>query len=153
MVVCLTINSCKENLASTSEQEIDKESVDFDWLVGLWQRTNDQEGRQTYENWEKINDSLYKGLGYTVVQKDTVWQEDMELVKEVDGNWSLNVSQNDQTGSTDFQLIKISDDSFTAENPENEFPTEISYRSMGERLQATISGGETQVDFEFEKRN
>ena len=148
-MVCLMLNSCKESIASTPKGEIDTESVDFEWLLGSWQRTNDEEGKRTYENWKKTSKTLYKGHGFTMVQKDTVWQEYVELVKLKNGNWSYKVSQKDQTSSTDFELIEISDASFTAENPENEFPTTISYQIIGNKLQATISGGEMQVEFEF----
>ncbi|ARN78125.1 hypothetical protein BST97_09000 [Nonlabens spongiae] len=86
-----------------------------------------------------------------MVQNDTVWQEYVELVKWKNGNWFYKVSQKDQTGSTDFKLIKISEDSFTAENPENEFPTIILYQIEGNKLHARISGGEMQVEFEFER--
>lgn len=26
----------------------------FDWLLGKWQRTNEKQGKTTFENWEKI---------------------------------------------------------------------------------------------------
>ena len=35
----------------------------FDWLLGKWQRTNEEQGKTTFENWEKTNNSEYNGIG------------------------------------------------------------------------------------------
>lgn len=47
----------------------------FDWLLGKWERTNENEGRQTIEMWSKVTDSEYKGYGATLQDGDTLWYE------------------------------------------------------------------------------
>jgi hypothetical protein len=59
IMMLFAIVSCKRDTSSMQ---------DFDWLIGNWVRTNDQPNRMTYENWSKVNDSVYNGLGYTMVE-------------------------------------------------------------------------------------
>ena len=35
------------------EQTQKSTNEDFSWLLGSWQRTNEEEGRQTFEHWKK----------------------------------------------------------------------------------------------------
>ena len=44
----------------------------FDWLVGEWQRTNEKEGRETFEMWNKVTDYEYSGFGVTLQDGDTL---------------------------------------------------------------------------------
>jgi hypothetical protein len=60
----------------------------FDWLLGNWQRTTDASGRTIYENWYKMN-SVYNGLGYTMVENDTVFKEIL-LLHKVQSTWTLD---------------------------------------------------------------
>ena len=55
----------------------------------------------------------------------------------------------DETLSTDFKVAKSDGQSFTCENPENDFPKSISYRKARTELHAEMSGGGTSVKFLF----
>lgn len=47
---------------------------EFNWLVGAWIRTNEKADRTTYESWEKVNETEYIGVGFTLQKKDTIWK-------------------------------------------------------------------------------
>lgn len=141
-----TKSSSTTNLSSAEPQH------NFDWLFGSWIRINGQEGSSTFENWKKQNDTEYIGFGYTMQDKDTVWQEHI-IFHKTDSIWSFNVTGIEGEESTNFKLTEIGEKSFTCENPENEFPKVISYSKKGEQLVAKISGNDMEVDFVFEKTN
>lgn len=153
LIAVALLASCKKNNPVSNPKQVENESVNLDWLIGNWQRTNDKENKETFEDWEKLSSTEYRGHGYTMVEQDTVWQENIELVKMKDGNWTYNVFQKNDPTSTDFKLTAISGNSFTAENPENEFPKTIKYHKSENGLIAIISDGETEVEFEFEERD
>lgn len=120
----------------------------FDFLVGEWQRTNDEAGQQTFETWNKQNDSTYIGHSYTLSGPDTVWQENT-ILSPMAGTWFLQVCMPGDTVSTDFRITASDSQSFTCENPENEFPKIINYRKAGLELHAEISGGGDTMTFLF----
>lgn len=136
--------SCKSNQTKSAQN--------FDWLVGSWVRTNDAEGKTTFEHWVKKSDSEYIGLGFTMQKSDTVWQENVRLAKAAEG-WSFDVTQKGGTIPTQFRLILIEKDRFVCENQENEFPKKIGYQKNGDKLHAWISGNDTQILYDFRKSN
>lgn len=97
----------------------------------------------------KKNDSTYVGHSYTLSGSDTVWQENTVL-SPIGGIWCLQVRLQGETQSTDFRVTKMDGQSFTCENPENEFPKVITYDKAGKELHAEISGGGHAVDFLFD---
>ena len=129
-------------------QDSNEVQVNFDWLLGNWKRTNDQEGLQTFEHWEKVNDTVLKGLGYILKESDTVWQESIRLIKSKD-DWNFEVSDQDADEPTIFKVTKIEMESFTCENKANEFPKKIRYAKVEKGLNAVISGEGKVVLFQF----
>ncbi len=123
---------------------------DFSWLLGSWQRTNEKEGRQTFEHWTKQSGTYYLGMGCTLKDGDTIWKENIVL-KQVDKNWHFEVIGQGEEQSTVFTLTDISETSFVCENPANEFPKVISYAKSESGLRAIISGGGPNITFEFKK--
>lgn len=124
----------------------------FDYLVGNWIRTNDTPDNQTYESWTKINDSTYFGHGYTVQQRDTIWQEFATLTK-VDSAWYFQVREAIDAPTTDFIITSYTSEAFTCENQENEFPKVIKYHKAKEGLHAEISDDSTIIKFQFINKN
>jgi hypothetical protein len=118
----------------------------FDWLLGTWLRSDDAEGRQTYEDWKKLSNDIYHGHGYTLVGADTVWQERM-ILSEVEAAWQFKVIGKDNTVA--FAVSAMGKEDFICKNPEHDFPKKISYRLGGDTLRAVISGGKDQVVFSF----
>ena len=132
------------------EQTQKSTNEDFSWLLGSWQRTNEEEGRQTFEHWKKQSKHEFNGIGCTLKGGDTIWQEAMKL-RKLGNHWNFEVVGKGDTESTVFTLTEMSDESFTCENPENEFPKVISYAKTATGLKAVISGGGPDIAFDFEK--
>ena len=126
-----------------------QQQENFDWITGEWVRTNDKSGITTTEIWKKETDSMYVGTGLATKNNETVFREDLRLLKK-SGKWVYEVSGvNEET--TNFILTAISEDSFTAINPENPFPKLISYRKESNRMIAEISDDSRKIIFEFKK--
>ncbi len=122
----------------------------FDYLVGSWIRTNEKSDRNTFENWKNISPTKYEGSGFTIKDKDTIWQEDVILSK-TNTDWNFTVTDKKEKNQVIFNLTKISNDGFTCENQKNEFPKIIRYKKDGELLKAEIEGGDMKIPFEFKK--
>ena len=153
LTIVLGLLSCTQQAEKPSESEVVVQPAqikqDFDWLLGSWIRTNDQGQSKTYEAWKKQSDSQYNGFSCTIQENDTIWQESITLIKTND-TWSYNVLGMEETETTDFQLTSISNGRFVSENQANEFPKKIEYYRNGDGLFAKISGGGTEVAFDFE---
>jgi len=124
--------------------------ADFSWLLGSWQRVNEKEGQQTFEYWKQASNELYVGMGCTLKEGDTIWKENIELQK-VGKDWNFEVKGKGETQPTVFTLTKIEKEGFVCENPENEFPKIISYQKSDTGLSAIISGGGSDITFEFKR--
>lgn len=122
----------------------------FDYLIGDWKRTDDEEGNQTYESWNKVNGSKYLGRSYTLNGLDTVSQEIMTISKASE-SWTLGVKLPSESAETMFSLKTMDATSFAFESKENEFPDLITYKAQGNLLNAEISGGDMIIPFRFEK--
>ena len=123
---------------------------DFDWLTGNWKRLNDEAGRQTFENWHKVNATTYSGISYTMFKGDTISQEQMSLI-ESDGKWSLLVKTPDEREPVTFEMTEHSKKRFVCKNDLIDFPKRIEYSMEGEKLKAKVSGEKTEIPFEFKK--
>jgi len=125
-------------------------SENFDWLLGKWQRTNETQGKKTFEYWVKINDAEYAGLAFTLHNSDTVNQEKMALLKS-DGNWQLKVKTTDEKDFIAFEMTMQKDGLFECNNDSLPFPKKITYWRDGEKLKANVAGDSLQIPFEFSK--
>lgn len=148
IILPLLIFSCKNPAASLVVTEA--EATNFDWLLGNWRRTNEQEDRETFESWSKKNKTEYHGLGYTLQNNDTIWKETINLV-ELNGIWRFEVAGKGETKPTVFKLTKFGKEEFICENPENEFPKLIQYYKEADNLKAMITDEEMKISFNFEK--
>ena len=134
--------SCKTNSTKKSS------ATTFDWMIGTWIRTNEEPGKQTYEIWNKVSSDHYKGRAFTMVQKDTVWSEKVDLMRSSD-QWNFAVLGKGEVKPTIFKLNLIQGTRFRCENPQNEFPKIIEYFKRDQNLGARISGGGPTIDFQF----
>lgn len=132
------------------ENKTSGSSAGFEYLLGNWKRSNEKEDRETFENWTKENNSEFRGVGFTLQNGDTIWQEKIILMLSNDV-WEYKVTGRGEAQPKVFRLTRINEDGFTAENPENEFPQRIEYQKSGNKLIATISGDTMVIPFEFEK--
>ena len=136
---------------SCTNKPVDRAPIDnFDWLVGQWERTNEEPGKTTIESWTKNNESEYYGHGFTLQNSDTIWQENVRLTKQNE-TWTYEVTQKGDPIPTPFTLTHIGKESFVCENKLNEFPKSIRYNRNFDNIKAEISGGDTKILFDFKK--
>ncbi len=136
-------------LISISCSQRANSDVNFEWLLGSWLRTNDQEGNLTYEHWKKNSDTEYTGLGCTLHKGDTIFKEQLKLYR-ADDMWKLEVSGVNEN-PTSFLMISHTESSFECENKNNEFPKNIAYSMQDDLLYARIFDDDTEITFLFEK--
>ncbi len=157
LLVGILIISCnesnKENQNKNEEStNLMEKSENFDWLLGQWKRLNEEEGKETFENWDKISESEYSGIGFTMQEGDTIKQEKIQLNK-VDGDWNLSVKVPEESESITFKMIQYGKNEFICENNEIDFPNKIKYWKNGDKINASVSNAEMEIPFEFEKLN
>ncbi|MBV1924446.1 MAG: hypothetical protein KUG68_10515 [Flavobacteriaceae bacterium] len=155
LILIVFIFSCKNNNPPEVSKQVKEEvpvAINFDWLLGDWQRSNEEEGKVTLEHWNKVSDTEYKCLGYTMKEKDTIWRENVSLVK-VKEQWSFDVIGMGDSLSTSFIVTEMDTVSFACTNEKNKFPKKISYFKNGTNMRAEISGDGMVIPFEFNKIN
>ena len=86
-IFLFSCNQKNEAKPTEVEKEAKVETQNFDWLLGEWKRNNEEKGKETFENWKKINNSEYNGIGFTLKNKDTLSKEEMKIV-EKNGEWN-----------------------------------------------------------------
>jgi len=145
-VSVFTMCNTKQNDQKTNNQVVGT----FDWLLGEWKRTNDEKGKETFEIWEKINASEYNGVGFTIQNNDTIFQEKMKMQKTV-GKWIFWVKTNKDEEFTKFDIDKIEEDEFECKNDTLDFPKLIKYWKNGNKINALVSGDNMELSFEFER--
>lgn len=124
----------------------------FDWLVGKWNRANEESGQLTHEIWTKENAQLFTGISYTLKEKDTVWQERLTL-SPLNEHWTLQIFLPEMNQEVHFRLTDIQATAFVSENPENDFPQKIAYQKSGDKIHAQIATGSKKIDYFFEPIN
>lgn len=147
VLVYFSLFAC--TIDSETNTNISQSNTNFDWLIGEWSRTNDANNKQTYERWVKISKYEYLGIGVTLENGDTVFKENLKIIKSAN-DWALEVRGVNE-GVTPFNIISLSDKSFTSENRKNEFPKIIKYSLKNDTLCATISSDTVEVNFTFIK--
>ena len=151
-VLIISCNQDKKETINKETVELTKKPINFDWLIGKWERLNEEEGKNTFENWEKISNTQYSGIGFTMQNGDTIQQENIQLINTSE-KWNLNVKFPEETESTIFKMTNYSENEFTCENMENDFPNKIRYWKNGDKINASVSNTEMEIQFEFKKLN
>jgi len=135
--------------AKEDKQSEKSNTKNFDWLIGEWKRTNDKTGQETFEYWTKSSDNIYNGIGCTMQNTDTVFKEQLSILK-TNNKWALKVSGVHDT-PVFFQMTKIKTKQFTCSNDSNDFPKTIEYTLLGDSLFAIVSNDENEIKFTFTK--
>ena len=155
LFIGLLLISCnqdkKENTEVVENSVKETEAPEnFDWLLGNWKRNNEEEGKETFENWEKKSRTEYIGLGFTMQGSDTTKQESIRLVKS-NKSWRLEVKAPEDSEAISFKMTSFNEQEFICENEELDFPKLIKYWKNGNKLNALVSGGDMKIEFEFKK--
>ena len=155
LLIGILMISCnqKEKQKTAAEPTTKIETTgDFDWLLGNWKRLGEEEGNETFENWNAISKTEYSGIGYTMQNGDTIKQEKIQLIK-TNGKWNLTVKAPEDTKSITFNVTSFNENEFICENHELDFPNKIKYWKNGNQLNASVSNSEMEIPFEFKKLN
>ena len=117
-------------------------------MIGNWIRINDKRSETTYEKWNALSENSLTGMGCTISNLDTVFREDIKIMKKNE-KWVFRVSQGSDS-STEFDIHQISFQEFSCSNLENEFPKNIHYKKTEQGLYAEIFNEETEkITFNF----
>lgn len=144
----LFLACCLFSCKSSSSPKVEKHNLD--WLVGDWICTNNEEGKTTYESWEKMNENAYKGIGFTMQDGDTSSKERMDFLYAND-TWNLFIIPSPGATTETFYMKEMQKNSFVFRNDTIDFPNEIRYWIEGEQLHAVIANEEFEVPFVFER--
>jgi len=149
-VLIISCNQSKKESSNKEPTELTEKSENFDWLLGEWERLNEEEGKKTFENWEKTSETEYSGIGFTMQSEDTIKQEKIRLIK-TRGEWNLTVKVPEETESITFKMTNHSENEFTCKNKEIDFPNKIIYWKNGDKINASVSNAKMEISFEFKK--
>ena len=120
------------------------------WLAGEWNRTNAKPGRSGVEKWIMNSATELHGWGISLRGSDTTFVEKLKItVKDNNIYYVADVPGNKQP--VYFKLIKITENELVFENPEHDFPKQITYIRDGAKLKATIAGNGKAMEYLFEK--
>jgi len=158
--VILTFISCKETTQSSQETVVEKTPVSYEkmeqlsWVLGDWTNINDQ--TQSYEYWQKNNDSVYVASSMTLRDTDTVFAERMKLYQE-NGVIKLYVETvGPHPNPVLFTQKENAEHLFSFENPKNEFPSLIVYtqpefNKIHAWVEGLANGNPQRLDFYLNK--
>lgn len=119
----------------------------FEFWEGNWEST-DSTGT-FHENWRRINDTLYVGMGLKIEQNDTIFIENIQLSINASTVY-YTVSSDGQSVSIPFKLRRHSKDSWFFENYQHDFPKRISCHLVtADSLVATVDGIEDTIPKSF----
>lgn len=110
-------------LYSCNNKDIFKE---IKWLNGNWE--SEADSSQFIENWQYINDSLYKGEAFVIAAGETVFSEKITIEKKGgDIFYNANVSDQNNGEQVSFRLISQNNGALIFEKKDHDFPSKIYY--------------------------
>lgn len=125
------------NLGFMNKTEAKNDLNKLSWIIGRWVSENGDS--KSYEQWTKVNDTLYEGSSETIKNGDTTFTEKLKIQKT--GNdifYTADVKHN--PAPVNFKLVSADDDEAVFENMEHDFPKRITYKSENGNLHAWIEG-------------
>lgn len=140
------------SLSCSAQSKTKSDFKSLDWIIGEWNRTNMRLGSTASESWEKVSDTMYKGIGISMKGSDTTFVEHLGIeIKSDKVYYVADVREN--STPTYFELVEISATGFISQNLKHDFPKVISYALKGNDLTATISdGGDKKMKFIFSRQ-
>lgn len=123
---------------------------DLKLLEGDW---TTYEGSLFNESWEVINDSLLKGIGFSLLGPDTVFSEKLLLKREGD-----SVYYGAMTGTNNsyvfFKLKEANYRNWVFQNPDHDYPNIITYAFGNDTLLEAITSnirGNKKITFKLKR--
>ncbi|MDQ3022199.1 MAG: DUF6265 family protein [Bacteroidota bacterium] len=125
----------------------------LEWLIGEWEGI---QGTGIYhEEWERVNDTEFKGKAYFIKKGEIINPEKLKLHSD---NYEIyyiaDVSHNPNPVS--FRMTEIEENIVVFENPEHDFPQKITYikkeqDSLLAIIEATNNDKTKKVEFNLKK--
>lgn len=146
IILFVFISSCNLNQPSGEKTRPDKyhKIQQLEWLHGSW--ANISEEGNYYENWNKVNDSLFRSFSYMSIAGDTVFSESVDLLlRENELYYIVSVGGQNDGQAVSFQLVSGNNGEFIFENKEHDFPQRVIYKnpapdSLYAKIEGTING-------------
>jgi len=130
-------------------------------IEGEWSMSfgDNPESGSVVELWSKVNDTLYSGKSYEIVDGDSTLIETIQLVA-ADGEIFYIPTTQEQNNRlpVSFRLTQKSNEKFIFENKEHDFPTTIMYEfkndsTLTAAISGKIKGEEKGMEFFYKKVN
>lgn len=134
--------------ASYGQETAAQKFKKLSWLSGKWIRTNAKPGETGYETWTTTADNKLVGKGVTLKGKKTIFVEHLEFIIR-DNVIYYTVMITGEKKPVYFKLTALTDNGFTCENAQHDFPKKIVYKKTGDKVKAVISGGGQSIDYDF----
>lgn len=128
---------------------------EIDWILGKWQVNKSN----SFEEWTKADDHLYRGKGYEVRKNDTLIAETIEIVqKEKTIFYIPSVSDQNNGKPVEFKLVSRKPEELIFENKAHDFPQRIIYSKVGNneidaRIEGKKQGLFSEVRFKLKRVN
>ena len=145
--ICAILTTC----CLVAQAQTPTQIGDLGWLVGSWKRTNNKPGQRGNERWIIDPDIGLRGYGVTTKGNDTLFIEKMRIVPGDNQALYFVADVIENPKPVYFRITAIHQNDFTCENPDNDFPKQISYRRKIKQLDVTISGNGKSMDYHFVK--
>lgn len=156
-ILVISCNQDKNEKSKTNDStaKLTETTDNFDWLLGKWKRSNEEIGKETFENWAKKSNTEYVGFSYTTQKGDTIYEEKFRLVKS-NNNWNFKIELKGETKPSSFKMTSYNTQEFICENKainypnrKSDSPNKIKYWKNSDKLYATISGEKIELQFVY----
>lgn len=145
VVISLILAACKTSFQLS----------DLNWFLGKWQINESK----SYEEWKKMDDNLFKGVGYKIRKNDTLVTETIEIVQRGKDLFYIPTVTGQNDGKpVEFKLVSYKKGKIIFENKNHDFPQRIIYIKTGDdlinaRIEGVKQGIFSQVEFKLNKIN
>jgi hypothetical protein len=113
--------------------------ADLKWMLGKWTQV-EENGAVSFEGWEQLGANQLAGYAFTLMGKDTVFQEKLSLESEGKAIYYVVTGAGNEA-PVRFKLTSLVEHHAIFENKLHDFPQMIEYKALGDSgLQARISG-------------
>jgi hypothetical protein len=138
---------------SSASQTVRSSAAELGWLAGCWQLRDGQS--VTDEQWMKPLGGTMLGISRTVKDGKAAWYESTRI-EEDGGSLAFIARPSSAKEDTAFKLVKKNGLEWTFENPANEFPQRVIYRSIGRnaffaRIEGMLNGKAEATDFSYKR--
>ena len=111
----------------------------FDWLTGSWLRETAKS--ITTESWQRLSSNHFQGKSVRVSKttQDTVFTESL-LLSKMSGKWYYFAKVEENRFPVPFELRSTADNYYIFENPQHDFPKQITYQQQSDsNMTVTVS--------------